>query len=651
MSNTGTTGLNWQDNATYGSGEQMEYDADMGYMMFSGNDDNVDYNGQGLPKSWAGAVNYANKFNADKQSINGSYRFNKLNTEGLSNTLSQSILPDTTFFTKETNNNATSKLRHSANATYDFQIDSSLSIKVKANGYTDKQQNYTEFYNRTSDIQDNTINKSERASSSDGDNQKLDANVILRKKLKKAGRTFSLDLNEQYTANNSNGYLRALVTTYDAITKLPKDSLTDQLKITDSKVSIFSAKASYTEPLSKRIFTEISYAFRTSNSNSERLSYNKNADGKYESLSTEFSNRYQYDIITNTAGLSFKYNSKKITASAGSNVAFQQFKQQDLFRNETFDRNYVNLFPKATFNYKFNVNSSLNISYNGATKQPTIAQIQPVADNSNPLVIFVGNPLLKQQFTHSVNFSYNSYKVMSERGMYVYGNVSTTSNNIVNNQYTNYSTGKTIYQYINTNGNLNSYASGGYFIKFKKLNMRASANIGFSFSQQTNYVNQLKNITKNYGPSISFYSSKSKEKKYDLYYNPRIMYNASTSTINTGIKTNYWSTSHNLGATVYLKWKFEVNSDVDAQFRQKTSTFDNNNNVILWNAYVGRKVLKNDKGLIKISAYDILNQNKGYYRYVNNTMQTEYSYQTLKRYLMLSFVWNFSKSPMGNAHP
>jgi hypothetical protein len=69
--------------------------------------------------------------------------------------------------------------------------------------------------------------------------------------------------------------------------------------------------------------------------------------------------------------------------------------------------------------------------------------------------------------------------------------------------------------------------------------------------------------------------------------------------------------------------------------------------VFLWNGYIGRKFLKNDKGLLKFYAYDILNQNKGYDRQVNTNVISERNYETLTRYFLLSFVWNFSKTPAG----
>ena len=146
---------------------------------------------------------------------------------------------------------------------------------------------------------------------------------------------------------------------------------------------------------------------------------------------------------------------------------------------------------------------------------------------------------------------------------------------------------------------------------------------------------------------MGFYFSKEKEKKYNISYNPSVGYNTSISSINTALETKYWTMSQSAEATIYLPWKMEINSNIQYDYRQKTSLFDNNNNVFLWNAYIGRKLLKNDKGLIKFQGYDILNQNKGFDRIINTNVVQERNYQTLTRYFLLSFVWNFSKSPAG----
>ena len=119
----------------------------------------------------------------------------------------------------------------------------------------------------------------------------------------------------------------------------------------------------------------------------------------------------------------------------------------------------------------------------------------------------------------------------------------------------------------------------------------------------------------------------------------------SKSSIRPDLKTNFWIQTHSLNGTVSLPWKMEVHTEVEATFRQKTELFSGNNNLVIWNAYIGRKLLKNDKAIIKISGNDILNQNRGYSRTINTTVLQEQNYQTISRYFLLSFVWNFSKNP------
>ena len=137
--------------------------------------------------------------------------------------------------------------------------------------------------------------------------------------------------------------------------------------------------------------------------------------------------------------------------------------------------------------------------------------------------------------------------------------------------------------------------------------------------------------------------NKDDENKYSFYYNGDIDYNISTPSIRKDLQTKYWTQDHSVGLTLTLPWRFEMNNEVRGSFQQKTELFNENNNVVLWNAYLGKKLLKNDKAIVKIVAHDILNQNIGYSRYVNSNVIEETNYQSIARYFLLSFIWNFSK--------
>ena len=99
-----------------------------------------------------------------------------------------------------------------------------------------------------------------------------------------------------------------------------------------------------------------------------------------------------------------------------------------------------------------------------------------------------------------------------------------------------------------------------------------------------------------------------------------------------------------LGADVYLPLNFQIHADGNFNIRQKTPVFTTNNNVFLIDAWVGKKLLKNNQLLLKAAVNDLLNQNNGFNRNVSSSFITQNTYSTIKRYFMFSVVWNFTKA-------
>ncbi len=648
MSSTGQMGLNWEDREKFGGGEDLEYDETMGY--FTGGSewdefDNDRYYGQGLPTSWAGAVHYSNKFDNDKQNINGSYRYNKLNTDAYSSSFTQSLLQGKYFYTRDTTDNFSTKQKHAASGVYDFQIDSSTSIKIKLNGNITNSRNNS-LYNSVALEEDGSkTNDSRRFSNTDADLKKMNASILFRKKFKKAGRTVSLNIANTVTDNASEGYLNSTNNFYTAGT-ISSTQIIDQFKDNASETNSFTSKIIYTEPLSPRVFMEVNYGLRFNKDESKRLSYNKDVTGKYTELDATFSNNYEYNFTIYSGGLMFKYNGKKLTASAGSDVANTSFKQKDLLANTTISQNVNNLFPRAQLNYKITSTTRLAFSYNGNTRQPTITQIQPIQNNNDPLNIAVGNPDLKQQFTNNFRINFNKWKLIPESGFYLNGNFTQTSNAINRNE-TITADRKRTYQFVNTDGNFNYNSYIGHYRKIKWLEGYLNINAGMNGARNINFINGEKNTTTTFYPNVNIGLNKHKENKYSFYVSTGANYNFAKSTINIDEPTKYWTYNVNANAYIQLPWKLEISVDNNFQIREKINEFDTNNDVFLVNAFIGRKILKNDKASIRLQGNDILNQNKGFDRFNDANTFRQNNYNTITRYFSLNFIWNFSKTPGG----
>ena len=645
ISNTGTAGLGWSDQNTYGGGTGI-FSADangniIGQDDISGWDGN--YSGSGFPLVQTGGIHYNNKTDNDKQNYNLNYKILNLHVNGTTTTNSEFILPDSSYYQNQQQHFQNQILRNKISGSYELQIDTSSSIKLTADGTLIHKITNTTSNTQSLLVQDSSmLNNGNSKVTSEGNHNSLNADLLYRKKLKKKGRTLSVDVLENYADIHSTGYLFSQNNffTHDS---LSLSQLTDQYKIINSKTQAINANATYTEPLSIISSLIINYGIQVNNSSALKNSYNKSQGGKYDSLDNLYSNDYSFNTFTQKGGLFYSLSKKKLKFYAGSNVGFSNFKQTDLYADTVEKRNFVNWYPNARISYQLASQSEIYFNYTGSTTQPTIQQIQPIRNNDDPLNIAIGNGALKPSFQNTFRLNYYSFKALTNTNLYGGLNYSFNENAISASSYVD-SLGRRISQFINVSGNYHLSTYLNYGFKWKKPDINFQLNGNFDRNRNVSVVNAEQNITKSGNYTFGIYMGKYKEKKYDLNFRANATYTTSTSSIQTNITTKYWSYELQPNFDYYLPLKMQVHADLDYNFREKTSAFDNNTNVALLNAWLGKKLLKKDQLLIKISGNDILNQNKGISRNVNSNFISQTNNSTIQRYFMLSFVWNFTKA-------
>ncbi len=389
---------------------------------------------------------------------------------------------------------------------------------------------------------------------------------------------------------------------------------------------------------------EGNYAVTINNSSSLNSSLDRPLGGAGQDvLSDSFSSNYRYDILINRGGLGLKFVYKKLNFSFGSDVSKSDFLQTDKLHGDTSHTySYINAFPKANLAYKISKQTSINFSYKGNTKQPTIAQIQPLNQNTDPLNIVIGNPGLKQEFTNKANIRFNNYKVLTHQYTYMGLTLTATDNAISTSQTTDGAVYKT--KYINVDGNYNADWYSGYSFRLKKPALQLRFSFDGSIDRINSVVNDRINVSNNSSYSFGTTIGYEKENKYDFSWNPKVTYNENKSSISI-MSSNYWVLEHELNADVELPKNVDIGSTAEIMFRQKTAVFTGNNSIIKWNAYVSKKFGKKKDFTLKLSVFDILNQNRGYTRTAQGNVITQNNYTTIRRYGMLSLAWNFNHTP------
>lgn len=658
MANTGRVGLGWQDAEKFSSG------SDGGRTTIVGDDGSVTtyttsdedggwggrYNGRGLPVAWTGGLHYSNKWQEDKLHLGSNYRFARQNVETVNNNLNEMNLADSKIYTTDNSSTFRTGDRHRADVLMEWKADSTSELKITANAGHMHNIHKTAGTKETRSETGFLMNDNQHSQQSDGTTQHVNANLNWRKKFAKKGRTITLSMEERYRENDYANYILSSLNYYNPAAPSVVDSTltNNQLKKNKDANLKLTGRVSYTEPLSKIVFLELNYGATINNSSARKYSYEKDAHGGYDSLNYLFSSDYDFNVFTHAGGSNLRFVYKKFNFSFGGAVSNTQFHQKDLLGNTvSYTRNFTNFFPQASFTFRPpGKQTSFTMRYNGSTAQPGIEQIQPLRQNTDLLNESIGNPALRQEFNHSINANFNDYKVLSSRYTYAGAGVNFVSDDISRAETVNPG-GKRIYQYVNVDGNYNGWFYGGMGKDFQSLDLNVGVHLNANFSVQNNIINGSKNKSTNNSYSAYVNLNYDKEKKFGINYNPGITFNSNTSTINA-TSTDYWSFHQNLSGHVELPFKFQIGTDVNWYMRQQVAGFDRNNNVFTWDAYISKKFLPEDALEFRVSVYDILNQNIGFQRYGYGNVINEERYNTIRRFGMLSLIWNFKQTAKGS---
>lgn len=647
MSNTNTNGLGWSDMSKYGGGGGFSFseDDDGRSMMWSGGDDDFSWDGQfgsqGIPKTWTGGAHYSNKWMGDTLSLSASYRYTKSAVEGFNNSKTQYILPDTQYINTNNTTNTSLSQNHSLSFNTEYLLDTSSSLKVTLDGKYGLSDKLSNSQSNSSALDGGLINDINNRQQTHMESRSANANILYRKRFSKKGRSFSANFSGGWSEREGYGSLNADYNLY----AIDSAYTINQRKENNNKTITGSTKLSYTEPLSKVMNLEINYGLNLNNNDADNRSYDRKTNGsgaeEGEEFNPLFSSHYIFNTLQNQGGANLRFKFKTINFSLGGTVSDTRFKQEDLFLDTTYTYAYTNFFPKASFTYNKSQAASFRARYNGRTRQPSMNQLQPLRNNTDPLNIAIGNPDLKQEFNHNISLSYNDYKMLTSRSIYANADLSVVQNAISQQQNVDIS-GRRTYQYVNVNGNYNLSA---YLSYGKKLfGVYTSVSTNTNFVHNNNFVNGLKNVNNQWTVSPSLYLRYDKDTTINLNYQFYPAYNLNQSSIRTDVKTQYWTFGQRLDGSINLPLKIKIGTTIDWNIRQRLNEQDRNNNVFRWNAYISKSFLKDKSLVAKVYANDILDQNVGYNRINNADYISESTYNSIRRYFLFSLTWNFTKT-------
>ena len=596
------------------------------------------FGGNGITKSWLGGINGNIESANKKLKLGGNYLYSGSDNLAVSKSLRQNFLTDSTFNYSQSTKSETYADGHRMALQLEYQLTDKASILFRPNVSIGKGN-----FNDTKDFWTRgglgtKINEGKSESYGENSSQSVDGDLLFRQKLNKVGRTFSVNVNYSFSNNdifNAKNLSKTVIGDKADSTVINQEYKMNTLGYT------LGARASYTEPLGKNFFMELAYQYRYRFNKSEKEAYNFNSlTNTYNLKDSVYSNSFENTFINQTVEANLRKTGEKYNYVVGFNV--QPSTTRSIGSNRDLSRSVVNFAPMAMFEYAFSETQELEMRYRGNTRQPSINQLQPVPDNSNPLYIPLGNPDLLPEFEHSLRIEYSDTKKEKFRTLNTGFNATYTMDKIVNKRWYDDS-GVQYTMPVNEQGAYNVNANFMYNTPIAKSKIsimnftRAGINKGVSFSGRTEAT-----LLKNYTTSLSINDMLRlmyRGTKLQLSIGGRVGYNYAWYTVQQTKKPATWNNS----VSGYINWTLPagINLTSDAEYNFYIGYGEGYNTpAIVWNAEISKLMFKNT-GTLRLKIFDILNQSKSVWRTTTDNYIEDVQNNILQQYFMLSFTWRF----------
>lgn len=596
----------------------------------------------------------------DKVKLNGSYFYNDTKTKNRSvlEKWYESPSPDDELI--QEGESETHNFNHRFNARLDWNINKNMSLMSRTNfsfqGNDPYSQQYGEQWGETADAKGLPYEVLYNGSEGSSRAFRFSEFLQYRVKLGKVGRTLTVD--GRYSIRNTpkswTNSFSTLTTYEDGGLYYPE--LRYVRSLAPETETDVNANITYTEPVAKNAQVSMQYRFDYEDQELEKMAYITGSEYDITGLVPDASLSSMTDSrsIEHRVGPGFRYAKDRNTFIA--NVYYQHSTLDGMVKGENIKRDFDHVTYFVMGNIAFNPENTIRVFINSYTNNPDVRNLQDIYDVSNAQYISKGNPMLESAYNHRVNFHYVRSNIEKGRTfMWMFSGQITqdyVGRSIIYNPtaedmpglpvdnngapYTplQYST----YENMNGYSSLRTHISYGFPINPIKCNLNLMA--GVSWTRTPSKINNELNITSNLGYDAMFSLGSNISENIDFTIQWNGTFNDTKQTLSrSGMKNQYFN--HTASGT--LKWVFWKGFTLTAavNYNQYIGfTNDYNEDYLLCNIYLGKKLFKNQQGEVLVGVNDILNENTAFVRSVGSGYTQNAWNSTIGRYFTVQFNYN-----------
>ncbi|MEO9966134.1 MAG: outer membrane beta-barrel protein [Reichenbachiella sp.] len=583
--------------------------------------------GSNLSKEWG-----------EKVKLEGSYFFNQTNNVQDQELSRETFLEDQSQFYTEEQIKEADNYNHRFNSRFFYNINENNNLIVHPSLSFQKYIGQESTLGETSIDDGGFTNQTQNNFTSEDEALSFENKLIYQHKFEKIGRSISLEFDmERNTKKNSSLY---------------HDLTTDSVIIysTDRNEYEFGGSISYAEPIGNTALLSASYEIDYDNRNLSKEAF----DGRFGSTETEsissLTNDFDSDYTRHRYSLEFSNRSYDLFYRFGVTYQYATLLGEDgLPGNTRFQQSFHNFLPIIVGRLEFGDGANITFRYRTSTSAPSVTQLQNVLDNSNPLFWSIGNPLLKQSYTHNIflrytktnsdkNTTFSNFTYTQILEDYLTSATYVLTEDSVYTEDLYIPRGTQISQPVNMDGywQVSNNTSFGMLLPAIKTNINTT--VGVSYTRQPGMTNGILNHSNTYSGNVRLALTSNIDENTDF----NVYYDLSTNKVTNSIQevSNSRYLTHVLGAKAnIIFWKmFVFRTDLTYEnYQGVNESFDTE--YFLWNMSLAKKFLKNNQAELELSVFDLLNQNRDVSQTVGSSYLQEKRTEVLRQYLMLTFTY------------
>lgn len=604
-------------------------------------------NNNGINSNQRLGANYSQ--NTHKLKYGGSVELRKSERDSWNKRHTESFLKDNTSQFSHQNSQSKGKTDGlSANLRFEWKVDSVTNLifrpSVNLSDGNSRSGNFSETLNNEL----TPINRKEASDSRKDNKVSTNGSLQLNRKLNSKGRNIALRLN--YNLDNGNADRYALSHTeylkYGDSTKIQNQWI-DQL----NESYEYRIQLTYMEPVFTNRFIEVSYSYQNRSSLSEKYAYNWNEmeEAYNQYPDTAHSNCYKNIYSTHRGGISFRTIRTNYFYTIGIDLEAQKSTNHTYVQDSTIEylsRHVVNYAPNINFKYTFSKQTTLQLNYRGRSSQPSMSDLQPVKDISDPLNIRTGNPGLKPSFNNNVSATFNTYYPKTSRSLNTNFSYNNTMNSVTRIVTFDEDTGVRTTQPTNVNGNwrINGSLTFSTPLPNEKFTINTYTNSSYSnsvgFTVLDKELDAVKSNTTNLFLSERLRGNYRSD-LFDMGLSAEVRYRKSEHSIKKNNQRETFDYTFEAEANLTLPWDIKISSDINYRIKQGYGGQSDRSRA-LWNAQISKSFLKKKKASVRFHLYDILRENDSTERAISTNSISDVESNTSNVYFMAYITYRFN---------